>query len=116
MPHPVAARTTSSSSAASAGRVTVLAEEDLGLAIERLRDRLQLSGRLDEVDQLDVGAAQRSHLSPLPLMRRIDRMQPEACREHPVEGGRRATPLDVSKDRRPGLVAGPPLDLSLQPV
>src|SRR5919108_5814440 len=95
---PVAPRRTISS-AASAGRITWLAEEDLGLAIERLGDRLQLRGRLAEIDELDVRVAQRSHLAPLPLVRRVDRVETEARREHAVEGGRGTAPLHVAEDR-----------------
>src|SRR5689334_21212609 len=92
------------------------AEEDLGLAIERLWDRLQLDRRLREVDELDVGAPQGGHLAPPALVRRVDRMEAEARCENAVECRRRAAPLDVAEDSCAGLVAGPLLDLALQPV
>src|SRR3954471_4673413 len=96
---PQPAMTTVRSSAASARRrIKPLAEEDLGLAVERLGNRLQLRGRLREVDQLDVGAAQGGHLAPLPVVGRVDGMEPEAGREHPVERRRRAAALDMSED------------------
>src|SRR3954453_2744398 len=115
MPQPVMMR--ASSSAASARRgISALAEEDLGLAIERLGNRLQLRRRLREVDQLDVGAPQRGHLAPLPVVRSVDRVQAESRGEHPVKGGRGPAPLDMPKDRRAGLVAGALLDLALEPL
>src|SRR5262245_14578431 len=106
-----------SSSAASATRAfTALTEEDLGLAIERLGNRLQLRGGLGEVDQLDVGAAQRGHLAPLPTVSRVDGVEPEAGGEHSVERGRGPAPLDVSEHGGSGLVAGVLLDLALEPM
>src|SRR3954453_22668331 len=109
--------TTVSNSAASARRgIRPLAEEDLGLAVERLGDRLQLRRRLSEVDQLDVGAAQSGHLAPLALVRRVDRMEPETRGEHPVEGRRGAAPLDMTQHGGPSLVTGSMLDLALEPV
>src|SRR5579862_9595336 len=49
-------------------------------------------------------------------MRGADRRQSEPGGEDTVEGGRRAAALDVAEDGRPGFVAGPLLDLSLQRV
>ena len=43
-------------------------------------------------------------------------MQAEAGGEDAVEGGRGAAALDVAEDGGPGLFAGAPLDLALQPV
>src|SRR4051812_21652180 len=115
MPQPVMMR--ASSSAASARRgISALAEEDLGLAVERLRNRLQLRGRFREVDQLDVGAAERGHLAPLTVVSGVDRVQAKPCGEDAVEGRRRASPLDVSEHRRPRLVTRALFDLALQPV
>src|SRR3954447_7456577 len=114
---PQPAMTTVRSSAASARRrIRPLAEEDLGLAIERLGNRLQLRGRLREVDQLDVGAAEGGHLAPLPVVGRVDGVQAEARREHPVEGGGRAAALDVPEARGARLGAGALLDLAPEPV
>ena len=46
----------------------------------------------------------------------VDRVQAEAGREHPVEGGRGAAALDVAEHRRARLLAGAALDLALEPV
>src|SRR5215207_1530251 len=111
-----AAASMTNGSAASAGRITSLAEEDLGLAVERFGDRLQLRGGLGEIDELDVGAAQRGHLAPLPLLRRVDRVQAEPRREHAIERRRRTAPLNVPEDGGASLVAGPLLYLPFQPA
>src|SRR5690242_12074696 len=115
IPQPAVKR--ASSNAAGASRdIRRLSEEDLGLAIEGLRDGLELGGRLREVDQLDVGAAQGGHLAPLALVCRVDRVQAEPGGQHTVEGRGGAAALDVTEDRRACLVAGPLLDLPLEPL
>ena len=47
-------------------------------------------------------------------MNRIDRMQSETGREHPVVRRRRAASLDVTGDRRPSFLAGTRRDLVLE--
>src|SRR5918996_2127194 len=113
-PHP--ATTSVSTQAASASRGIGLTEEDLCLAIERLGDGLELGGRLGQLDQFDVRAAQGGHLPPLALVGGIDRMQAEARGEHAVEGSWRTAPLNVTEHGGAGLVARALLDLALEPV
>src|SRR6185437_13319625 len=60
--------------------------------------------------------AQGGHLAPPLRVRRIDRVQAEAGRQHAVERGRRAAALDVAEHGRPRLLSGAPLDLALEPV
>src|SRR3954452_19773550 len=105
MPQPVVRRPGTRAASARRG-ISALAEEDLGLAVERLRNRLQLRGRLREVDQLDVGAAQSGHLAPLALMRRVDRVQAESRCEDPVERRWCPASLYVTQNRGPSLMPG----------
>ena len=54
---------------------------------------------------------ERGHHAPAAVVRRVDRRQTQACREHAVERGRGAAPLDVTEHGGPRLEPGPRLDL-----
>jgi len=73
-------------------------------------DAADLGAPLGERNADDVGIAHRNHHAVLALGREVGRLDAETGGEHPVEGARCATSLQVAEHRHPGLVAGELLD------
>src|ERR1700722_4462414 len=92
------------------------AEEDLSLRVELGRHQLQLRGGLRQGNEVDRSPVQRHHLTHVASVQRIDRVQTESGGKYPVEGGRAATTLHVTKHRGSGFLARPLSDLPLQQI
>jgi len=59
-------------------------EQDRGLVPPVPRHRLELAGRLGQLDRHDVDAAQRDHGAPLLAVHGVDRVRPEPRGQDPV--------------------------------
>src|SRR5215471_21364055 len=93
------------------GRGDPSAEEDLGLGVAFRRDQLELAGRLGDRDMDDLRTVQRHHHAERAVVHRVDGVDPEPRRQHPVECRWGAAALDVPEHRGPRLLAGALLDL-----
>src|SRR5262249_39745917 len=91
--------------------VDASAEEDLRFGVALWRHQLQLADGVGDRNADDLCSAQRHHYPERAVGDRTNRMDAKPGREHPVEGGRRATALDVPEHRRARFLACSPFDL-----
>src|SRR5919106_6155885 len=90
-----------------------LSEERGRYVHEVLVDRLQFPDGIVQGHSHDRVTPQGHHLPEGALLNRVDCGDSESRREHAIEGGRRAAPLDMSEDCGTRLEAGALFDLTL---
>src|SRR3954452_6364924 len=91
-----------------------LAEEDFYFFVALQRHGLELPGRGGQGHPDDLGALQRDHDAAVAVVHRVDRVQAEPRRQHPVECSRRPAPLHVPEDGLARLVSGALMNLPLE--
>jgi predicted nucleic acid-binding protein len=92
-------------------RWLVLAEEGFGERVVLRGDGAKLRDAFREGNRDHVRTTQRSHLAELAPKDEVRGEEPKASRKDPVVGRRRATTLNMAKDRGASLVARPLFDL-----